>query len=156
MDAHMCPCGTTIKNSTHIVGECEIYKEEPHVLKKMVKLDARDMEQLGRLCTVSRDRGPGGISSEDFPSKARSAFAHNAIVCALSHGEVPCHRLWTFPFVYEDVKSSRETPKITIELPNKMYTTILCNVKCPMTRPQRYSTIQKPSRATNHKLAQTE
>ena len=28
VDAHVCPCGTTMESGTHIVGECEIYKEE--------------------------------------------------------------------------------------------------------------------------------
>ena len=28
MDAHMCPFGTTVESRTHVVGECEIYKEE--------------------------------------------------------------------------------------------------------------------------------
>ena len=31
-----------------------------------------------------------------------------------------------------------------IELPGKMYPTILCAEKCPKIRPQRYSTLQKP------------
>ena len=30
----MYPCIKEIENSTHIVGECEIYKEERDVLKK--------------------------------------------------------------------------------------------------------------------------
>ena len=25
VDAHVCPCGTTIESRTHIVGACEIY-----------------------------------------------------------------------------------------------------------------------------------
>ena len=89
-------------------------------------------------CTDSCDRGPGGISSEDFPSKARSAFVHNAIVRSLSYGEVTCHRPWTVPFVSQYLKSSQKTSIMTIELPDKMYPTILCKVKCPMIRPQRY------------------
>ena len=89
-------------------------------------------------CTDSRDRGPGGISSEDFPSWARSAFVHNVIVRSLSHGEVTWHRPWTFPFVYQDLKSPQETPITTIEFPDEMYPTILYTVKCPMIRPQRY------------------
>ena len=48
MDAHMCPCGTTIESRTHIV-ECEIYKEERNGLKEMRKLDECDMEEFGRL-----------------------------------------------------------------------------------------------------------
>ena len=46
MDAHlMCPCGTTIENSIHTVGECEMYKEERDTLEEeMRKLDVCDME----------------------------------------------------------------------------------------------------------------
>ena len=69
---------------------------------------------------------------------------HNTIVPSSSHGEVTCHRPWTFPFVYQDLQSSQETPIMTIELPDKMYPTILCKAKYPMIRPQRYSTLQKP------------
>ena len=50
MDAHMCPCGTTIESRTHVVGECEIYNEEQDVLEEeMWKLDVCDMEEFGRL-----------------------------------------------------------------------------------------------------------
>ena len=35
---------------------------------------------------------------------------------------------------------SRTLPKV----PDKLYPTILCKVKCPMIRPQRYSTLHKP------------
>ena len=61
----------------------------------------------------TRDRGFGGISSEDF-SWARSAFVHNAIVRSLSHGEVPCHRPWTFRSISQELtrnaNSESETP----------------------------------------------
>ena len=47
---HMCPCGTTIESRTHIVGECEIYKEERDVLEEeMRKFDVCDMEEFGKL-----------------------------------------------------------------------------------------------------------
>ena len=36
---------------------------------------------------------------------------------------------------------SQETPTATVELPDKLYETILCTVKCPMTRPQLYTRI---------------
>ena len=95
-------------------------------------------------CSDSRDGGPGGISSEDVPSLARSAFVHNAIVRSISPGQVPCHRPWTFALVSQDLKGSRETPIMTVELPEKMCPNILCTVKVPMILPQRYSTLQKP------------
>ena len=45
----MCPCGTTMESRTHIVGECEIYKEERDALEKeMRKLDEFDMVEFGR------------------------------------------------------------------------------------------------------------
>ena len=34
MDAHMCPCGTTIESRTRIVRECEIYREERDAIKE--------------------------------------------------------------------------------------------------------------------------
>ena len=44
-----CPCGTTIESRTHIVGECEINKEERDALEEeMRKLDVCDMEEFGR------------------------------------------------------------------------------------------------------------
>ena len=50
VSAHMCPCSTTIKSRTHIIGECEIYKEERDaLLEEMRKLDVCDMEEFGRL-----------------------------------------------------------------------------------------------------------
>ena len=49
VDAHMCPCGTTIESRTHIVGEYEIYKEERDALEQMRKIDGCDMQEFGRL-----------------------------------------------------------------------------------------------------------
>ena len=91
------------------------------------------------LCIVpTRDRMPGGISSEDFPSWARSAFVLNAVVLSLSHGEVPSHRRSAFPSISQELSrnANREsgTP-VTVNSPT---------VKCPMVRLQRYSTLQKP------------
>ena len=53
---------------------------------------------------------------------------------SFSHGEVTCHRSWTFPFVSQDLKSSQETPIMTVGLPDKMYPTILCLIKCLTTK----------------------
>ena len=49
MDAYMCPCGATIEGRTHIVGECEIHKEERDVSEEMRKLEECDMGEFGRL-----------------------------------------------------------------------------------------------------------
>ena len=46
---NMCPCGTTIESRTHIVGECELYKEERDALEEMRKLNVCDMDEFGRL-----------------------------------------------------------------------------------------------------------
>ena len=45
MVTSMCPCGTIKKSRTHIVGGCEIYKEERDALEEMRKLDVCDMEE---------------------------------------------------------------------------------------------------------------
>ena len=55
-------------------------------------------------------------------------------------------------FVSQDLKSSQEKPIMAIELPDKMYPTFLCMVKCPMIRPQRYKGKHQymfPSRRAN-------
>ena len=50
MATNMCPCGTTIGSGTHIVGECEIYKEKRDTLEEEVRiLDVCDMEEFCRL-----------------------------------------------------------------------------------------------------------
>ena len=36
--ANMCPCGTTLESRTHIVGECEIYKEERDALEEGMRM----------------------------------------------------------------------------------------------------------------------
>ena len=38
-----------IESMTHIVGECEIYKEEREMLEEMRKLDECDMKEVDRL-----------------------------------------------------------------------------------------------------------
>ena len=77
----------------------------------------------------TRDRGPGDISSEDFPSYARIGFVPNAIVLSLSHGEVPSHRPSAFPFIFQEFTrnaSRKSGTPVTAKSPN---------VKCPMVRP---------------------
>ena len=49
----MCPCGKTVERRTHIVGECEIYKEERDVLEEMRKMDECGMEKFGTLVDLS-------------------------------------------------------------------------------------------------------
>ena len=49
VDAHVCPCDTTLESKTHVAGEHEIYKEERDVLEEeMRKLDECDMEEFRR------------------------------------------------------------------------------------------------------------
>ena len=69
MDAHMCPCGTTIESRTHIVGECNIYKEERDVLEEMRKLDKCDMEEFGRL--ESSEKTIAILGDRWWPQKAK-------------------------------------------------------------------------------------
>ena len=47
--AQMCPCGKAVEGITHIAGECEINKEERHVMEEMRKIDECGMEKLGTL-----------------------------------------------------------------------------------------------------------
>ena len=44
----MCPCAKAEESRTHIVGECEIYKNERDVLE-MRKVDECGMEKFGTL-----------------------------------------------------------------------------------------------------------
>ena len=45
----MRPFGKAVESRTHIVGECEIYKEERDVLEEVRKIDECDMEKFGTL-----------------------------------------------------------------------------------------------------------
>ena len=48
--AQMCPCGKAIESRTHIVGGCEIDKEERDVLQEeMREIDDCDMEEFDTL-----------------------------------------------------------------------------------------------------------
>ena len=50
IDAQMCPCGKAIESRSHIVGECDLYKEERDVLEEGTKeIDECDMEEFGTL-----------------------------------------------------------------------------------------------------------
>ena len=49
MATRLSPCDTTIECSTHIVGECEIHREERDALEEMRKLDVCDIKEFGRL-----------------------------------------------------------------------------------------------------------
>ena len=49
-DEQMGPCGKAVESRTHIVGKCEIYKEERDVLQKgMTKIDECDIDKLSTL-----------------------------------------------------------------------------------------------------------
>ena len=43
--AQMCPCGKAVESITHLVGECEMFKEGRDVLE-MRKIDECGMESL--------------------------------------------------------------------------------------------------------------
>ena len=50
----MCPCGKPIESRTHIVGECEMYKEGRDVLDEELRAkDDCDMEELVQLQLIS-------------------------------------------------------------------------------------------------------
>ena len=54
----MCPCGKAIESRIHIVGECEMCKEERDVLEEETReIQACDMEEIGTLHqNVARQR----------------------------------------------------------------------------------------------------
>ena len=54
--AQMCPCGKAVGSRTHIVGECEIYKEERDLLEEMREIDKCVMEKFGTLLIDSREK----------------------------------------------------------------------------------------------------
>ena len=54
VDAQMCPSGKAIESRTHIVGECELYKEERDVSKEMREIDECDMEEFGTLSSTEK------------------------------------------------------------------------------------------------------
>ena len=50
LQTNVCPCGMTLESRTHIVEECEIYKEERDALEENIRrLDVCDMEEFDRL-----------------------------------------------------------------------------------------------------------
>ena len=52
---YMCPHDTALDSRTHMVRECEVYKEERGALgEDMRKLDVYDMEEFGRLESSER------------------------------------------------------------------------------------------------------
>ena len=49
VDALMCPCGKAIEISTHLVGQCEMRKEERDMFEEKRDEDECDMEELHTL-----------------------------------------------------------------------------------------------------------
>ena len=50
VDAQMCPCGKAIEGRTHIVGGCEMYKEERDLLEEeMREIEECDTEEFDTL-----------------------------------------------------------------------------------------------------------
>ena len=50
VDVQMCPCGKAVEARIHIVGQCDMYKEERVVLKEeMREIDECDLEEFGTL-----------------------------------------------------------------------------------------------------------
>ena len=67
--------------------------------------------------------------------------------CKISNSSFVITRGSAMPFGHEpsrpSLTSSQETRAANVELPGKLYPTVLYTVKGPMIRPQRYSTLQK-------------
>ena len=50
VDAQMCPCSKAIESRTHLIGECDMYKEERDALNEaMREMDEFDMEEFDTL-----------------------------------------------------------------------------------------------------------
>ena len=50
MRIYLCSCGTTIKNKTHIVGTCKVFKDDQDVLVEEKRtMDECDMVEFDRL-----------------------------------------------------------------------------------------------------------
>ena len=94
---------------------------------------------ISAACTDRRPRARW-YQLRRLPSLARNAFVLNAIVVSLSHGEVPNHGPSAF------TSTSPELTRNTNRTSGTPATAISPTVKCPMVRPQRYSTLQKPIR----------
>ena len=60
---------------------------------------------------------------------------------SLSHGGLSHSRLWTFPFVSQELTTNAINWSGTSW---QKVSSFICTVKCPMIRPQRYSSLQKP------------
>ena len=72
MATNMCPCGTTTESTTHIVGECEVYKEERDALEKeMMKLDVCDMEEICKLLIESNEKTVAILGDRWWPQTAK-------------------------------------------------------------------------------------
>ena len=69
-NAQMYRSGNAIKESrTHIVGECEMYKQERDVLREMGKIDERDTEKFGTL--DSSEKTNAILGDRWWPQKAK-------------------------------------------------------------------------------------
>ena len=55
----------------HIVGECEIYKEERHVLVEMRKIDECGMEEFGTLLIYSSEKTIAILGDRWWPQTAK-------------------------------------------------------------------------------------
>ena len=70
VDAQMCPCGIAIESRTHIVRECEMYKEERDVIKEegIRGIDECDVEEFDTLDSTARKRS---LSQEKHGGRRR-------------------------------------------------------------------------------------
>ena len=87
-----------------------------------------------RLATV----GPVVSAPRASPRRPGAAFVLDAVVTSLSHREVPRHRPSTFPSISQELSRNanrKSRTPVTAKSPT---------AKCPMVRPPRYSTLQKP------------
>ena len=65
----MYPCGKAVGSRTHLVGECERYKEERDLSEETRKIDECDMEKFGTL--DSREKTIATLGDRWWPQTAK-------------------------------------------------------------------------------------
>ena len=66
----MCPCGKAVESRTHIVGECDLYKEDRDVSQEMRKINECDMIKF-RFGTLDSEKTIAIVGDRWWPQTAR-------------------------------------------------------------------------------------
>ena len=66
----MCPCGKAVESRTHIVGECDLYKEDRDVSQEMRKINECDMIKF-RFGTLDSEKTIAIVGDRRWPQTAK-------------------------------------------------------------------------------------